>query len=74
MGVRTIYLVNCDFSGQVGVDGYFAKLNQMFMYLRPVFDDMNLTVLNTMPHSECTAFEHVSFADATRNALEICHA
>lgn len=80
IGVRTIYLLGCDFKmspmqpyafGQQKSDGgvrsnnrSYARMNDWFVSARPTFEAAGLRIFNCTPESGLTAFERVDYLDA----------
>lgn len=85
LGFRRVYLLGCDFNmspeakyhfeqdrnkGSVrGNQETYAKLNQWFTQLRPLFEREDFNVLNCNPQSNLKAFDFIGFDDAINEAL-----
>jgi len=84
LGVRTIYLLGCDFkmgegahyafeedrtlSSIRGNNALYDALGVRFKALRPHFEERGLTVLNCSPGSALEAFDHIPFDQAVAAA------
>lgn len=82
VGVRTIYLLGCDFSmnadqpyafdqdksrgGVRSNNRAYARMNQWFAEARPTFEAAGLFVYNCTPNSGLTAFDYVDYHAAVR--------
>lgn len=84
LGFRRVYLLGCDFKmddqhhyhfeqdrhkGSIkGNNETYAKLNQWFKELRPLFEREGFFVFNCNPESNLKAFEHIPFEVAAAEA------
>lgn len=87
LGIRTIYLVGCDFrmsvdrpygfmqakhqGGVVECNGHFRDMNKCYTALAPYFDKAGLSVFNCYEYSGLTAFPFRSFEDCLHDVTSI---
>lgn len=63
MGLRTVYLLGCDFTPHEHPDEfYFSDLAEQLAKLKPVFDEYGFKVIQTNPDSHLRVFPIVPFS------------
>lgn len=62
LGIRTVYLLGCDFTPHDHPDeNYFKDLAEQFRALRPVFDEAGFNVVQTNLDSHLREFDQIAF-------------
>lgn len=86
LGVRTIYLLGCDFkmdtnkgyhfdqdrtvSSQNNNNSTYIKMQERFTQLRPIFEKEGFNIFNCNPNSYLTVFPYIDFETAIKSAIK----